>query len=173
MIRFIHSFLLERVTSTTTIQISTTTIRSMILSPAHQHDLWSIGLRGLATLLTLSLVWSRLGTTTTTLLSLRQWSQYLGACCTTVVIGCFVSAYGNLLVTNLTVERRRLGFCLFWFVGCLVLDVIWHIPYWWWHYHHWHHQKDNSSNDGGASSEVGASYSNHICLLYTSPSPRD
>ena len=85
----------------------------MKLAEAHAHELWSIGKRGLATLIAVLLFW---GTTAPTIFhdsDIYTLSRYSGITATFVLIGCFYSSYHNLLTPYLSQKERRLGFLLF------------------------------------------------------------
>jgi hypothetical protein len=102
----------------------------MKLNASHKHELWSIGMRGLATLITVLLFW---GTTAPTLFheyDIYKLSRFSGVSATVVVIGCFQSSYTGLLTPYLSVKARRLGFVVFWFTGSIFFNLVWQLPYW-------------------------------------------
>jgi hypothetical protein len=102
----------------------------MKLKDAHTHELWSIGKRGLATLIAVLLFW---GTTAPTIFhehDIYTLSRYSGISATCVLIGCFYSSYRNLLTPYLSKKERQMGFVIFWFSGSLFFDLVWQVPYW-------------------------------------------
>lgn len=104
--------------------------RKMHLNEAHKHELWSIGARGLATLIAVLLFW---GTTAPTIFhehDVDTLSRYSGISATVVIVGCFRSSYWNLLTPGLTRKRRQMGFVLFWFSGSIFFNLVWQLPYW-------------------------------------------
>jgi hypothetical protein len=102
----------------------------MKLKEAHRDELWSIGKRGLATIIAVLLFWGTTAPTAFHLDDIDLIARYSGVCVTIVIIGCFRSAYHNLLTTNITTKDRQMGFVLFWFVGSIFFDVGWQLPLW-------------------------------------------
>ena len=122
----------------------------MRLNPSHRHELWSIGMRGLATLIAVLLFW---GTTAPMMFghghhvssdssddqqkatsldeaSIYKLSRFSGVSATIVLIGCFQSSYTNLLTPKLSIDERKYGFAVFWFIGSIFFNLVWQLPYW-------------------------------------------